>query len=92
MVRFKLQERIIAVHNGVNRVGIIVDRTTKLKRRVFNIRMEDGTQNLYVPVDAVDESIYIDSALSKAIAPLIKTNLSISTNGNIRKVRSSVPL
>ena len=91
MARFKLQELVIVVHNGKNRVGIITDRTTKMKRRVFNLMMEDGTRIPYVPVDAVDESVYIDSVLSKTIAPLINTKLHISTKGNIRKGAGPIP-
>tara|TARA_B100000497_G_C7692981_1_gene421986 strand:- start:2716 stop:3003 length:288 start_codon:yes stop_codon:yes gene_type:complete len=91
MARFKLQERVIVVHNGINRVGLITDRTTKMKRRVFNLLMEDGTRIPYVPVDVVDETVYIDSVLSKTIAPLIDTNLHASTKGNVRKGASPIP-
>jgi len=86
-VGFSLGERVIVTYPQTNKnvVGIITSKDVRNNRRVFDITSELGYKLFCVPVDAFDESIYINSYLSKKFAESIETNLTMTSLSNSYK-------
>lgn len=84
-MRFKLFEKVIVTQNGINKLGLLLNRSVKNKKTVFDVRLETGSEISYVTVDKKEDSIYINSYLTKKFANLINSNLNVLNKGNIRK-------
>lgn len=85
MVKFKLDDIVIVNNSGALMPGILVSRSVRQKRRVFDVRMENGSLLKYVPVDEKRNPIHIDSYYSKKIGSKIETNLKPGSIGNFLK-------
>ena len=84
MQKLKLSKIAILNDNGVLKPCVLSSRTIRNRRRVFNIKLENGSEYLYIPVDDRDSAKFIDSELSNKLSSSINSKLSLSKNGNIR--------
>lgn len=83
-MRFKLFETVIVNYKGKFMPAIITNRSVKQKRRVFDIKLETGSEMPFVKVDEPNDSIYIDSEKTQKFADRIVTNLNMFNKGNVR--------
>lgn len=73
--KFKLnQDVIVTVNKKEHKLAKLISKTVKNKRNVFNVIFENGSQMLYLPVDAENESMYINSKLTDKIIPQCTKN------------------
>jgi len=84
MLRFRIGEQVIVNDHGVKKLGIITAQSTKQKMRVYNVRMENGTEHYYLKVDSFDSDYHINSYLSKRLGTMVNTNLSINNSANFK--------
>ena len=84
MTKFKLNQIVIVNYRGTNQPALLLRRSVKNRRRVFDVRLENGVEIPYVTVDDPMSSIYIQSDLTKSIAHKISTNLSPNLQGNFK--------
>lgn len=66
-MNFKINSNVIVREQNKIFVGKIINAGVKKNRRAFDILLESGRIMIYVPVDAIDQSTYIDSNLTKKI-------------------------
>lgn len=78
----KINQLVIVNDKGTLKVGALSSRTIKHQKRVFNVRLEDGCELLYIPVnDSENSKTYIDGKLTSHINQ-VNTRLSVGSRGN----------
>ncbi len=88
MKKIKLNQLVVVTEkkDGKNKVGLVIAKHYKNKQRVFNLRMEDGMEKVFIPVDNKSESFYINTNLSEKFIENISTNLRTNSSGNFRRL------
>lgn len=86
MAKLKLFQKVIVSDHGVKKVGIVTATSIKQKKRVYNVRMENGTEFLYLSIDNEKSDYYIDSSATQRFVDQINTNLNIHTLKNSQSV------
>lgn len=85
-MQFRIGRQVIVMDHGKKKLGIIIGQYTKHKNRVYNVRMEDGVEHFYIKADNLKSNYWINTELSKKIAPTVQTNLSVNTQANYKKI------
>lgn len=78
----KINQQVIVNDKGTLKVGVLTSRNIKHQKRVFNVRLEDGYELLYVPVnDSENSRTFIDGKLTSHVKQ-VDTRLTAGTRGN----------
>lgn len=82
----KLYSQVIVKENSKAFIGKVTGTGYKNRRRTFDVLLESGRELIFVPVDTLDKTTYIDSNLTKRLLPSIEdSRIDVQRRGNYKK-------
>ena len=80
---FSINDVVLVWTGGSHEVGVILRKYKKRGYRVYDVALERGSVFVQIRVDNKKSNTYIDSKMSKSIAPKIDTKLSAESFKNV---------